>query len=183
MKVFIYLIWKKSKAIGREINQKGTPVILPLNNLNPLFFQVQELTSPPRASQVVKECAQACMQTTYQFLYDNAIDLYARQFQVCRHSHSIQFNGEGAVGGRGGRGKLLFSCRPSWSPHHAKVTREQIFKALTSTRSRLEMKRESERARGFKLCDSYWCIACFLKKTHTHTHQPFALHFKMFCCV
>lgn len=45
-------------------------------------LQVQELTSPPRASQVVKECAQACMQTTYQFLYDNANDLYARQFQV-----------------------------------------------------------------------------------------------------
>ncbi|KAM7538174.1 hypothetical protein Aperf_G00000064790 [Anoplocephala perfoliata] len=44
-------------------------------------FGVQELTSPPRASQVVKECAQACMQTTYQFLYENCNDLYSRQFQ------------------------------------------------------------------------------------------------------
>ncbi|VEL21403.1 unnamed protein product [Protopolystoma xenopodis] len=48
------------------------------------FFRmkVQELASPPRANQVVRECAQACMHTTYQFLRDNCNDVYARQFQV-----------------------------------------------------------------------------------------------------
>lgn len=44
-------------------------------------MKVQELSSPPRASQVMKECSQACMKTTYQFLFDHCYDLYSRNYQ------------------------------------------------------------------------------------------------------
>uniref|UniRef100_A0A1I8G3Z4 Phorbol-ester/DAG-type domain-containing protein n=1 Tax=Macrostomum lignano TaxID=282301 RepID=A0A1I8G3Z4_9PLAT len=58
------------------------------------FFRlkVQELSSPPRASTVLKECALNCMKTTYQFLFENCNELHHREFQ----------DGGGGGGGGGG---------------------------------------------------------------------------------
>ena len=47
-------------------------------------IQVQELSSPPRASGVVKDCVKNCIRHTFNFLFANCDDVYKRESKQTR---------------------------------------------------------------------------------------------------